>query len=213
MAILKIARMGHPVLAAKARPVADPRAPEIRRLANDMLETMHDAKGTGLAAPQVYVPLRVVLFFVEGERALSEEGMDAEDAAAADMADREVPLTLMINPQIEIIDNQLESGPEGCLSLPGLMGQVPRYRRLRYRWQDLEGQWQAREAAGFHARVVQHECDHLDGILYPQRMTDLSTLIFTSEIEAIAQETQRRARENRAVKETAEGSEALGCDG
>lgn len=201
MAILKIARMGHPVLAAKARPVADPTAPEIHRLANDMYETMLDAKGTGLAAPQVYVPLRVVLFFVEGERAVSEGDAESDTEAAEDLA---VPLTLMINPQLEFLDSEIESGPEACLSVPGLMGQVPRYRRLRYRWQTLEGKWMARDATDFHARVVQHEYDHLDGILYPQRMADLSSLIFTSEIEAIAQAAERRAAEPE------QGSEAFG---
>jgi len=209
MSILKIARMGHPVLAAKARPVADPTAPEIRRLANDMLETMIDAKGTGLAAPQVYVPLRVVLFFVEGDRALDEEVASEEDGSAAA---REVPLTLMINPQLEVLDPTMESGPEGCLSVTGLMGQVPRYRRLSYRWQNLEGEWLSREAEGFHARVVQHECDHLDGILYPQRMTELSTLMFTSEIEAAARAAQERAEAARAAGEPEERSEALDLD-
>lgn len=201
MAILKIARMGHPILAAKAQPVADPTDPEIHRLANDMLETMIDAKGTGLAAPQVYVPLRMVLFFVDDERAFREDGPeenDLEGESGADAGEGEatgmgVPLTLMINPQLEFLGSEMESGPEGCLSVPDLMGQVPRYRRLRYRWQTLEGKWMSREAEGFHARVVQHECDHLDGILYPQRMTDLSTLIFTSEIEAIAQAAEDRA--------------------
>ena len=185
----------------------DPTAPAIRRLANDMLETMIDAKGTGLAAPQVHVPLRVVLFFVEGERSEAEGDPQA----------MEVPMTLLINPEIEILGSEMESGPEGCLSVPGLMGQVPRYSRLRYRWQSLEGQWLQREAEGFHARVVQHECDHLDGILYPQRMTDLSSLIFTSEMEAIARAAQeegaRAAQEEGARAAQEEGARAAQEEG
>ncbi|MEO3428800.1 peptide deformylase [Pelagibius sp. CAU 1746] len=174
MAILKIARMGHPVLRQKAAPVADPTAPEIAALVRDMLETMDDAGGTGLAAPQVHVPLRVVVFFVSGRRAA------AEDEAALGRDD--VPLTVLINPVIEPLTDELSLGPEACLSVPGLMGQVPRVTRIRYRGLTLEGASIEREAEGFHARVVQHECDHLDGILYPQRMTDLSLLAFTSEI-------------------------------
>ncbi len=181
MAILKIARMGHPVLARKADPVPEPTHPEIRRLVRDMVDTMEDAGGTGLAAPQVHVPLRVVIFFVEGERAAREDGEDAtgEDARGEDGG---VPLTVMINPEIEPLGPEQEAGWEACLSVPELAGQVPRYRRIRYRFTDLEGKPQERIAEGFHARVVQHECDHLDGVLYPQRMTDLKSLVFSSEM-------------------------------
>ena len=177
MAILKIARMGHPVLSAPAQPVEDPTAPAVRHLVSDMIETMEDAGGTGLAAPQVHVPLRVVVFFVGAERAArdEEEGADSGESSLA------VPLTVLINPVIVPLDEERELGIEACLSVPGLMGQVPRYRRIRYRATDIEGRVLEREAEGFHSRVVQHECDHLDGILYPQRMTDLGTLIFESE--------------------------------
>jgi len=171
MAILKIARMGHPVLRRVAAPVADPSAPEIRRLVEDMLETMEDAGGTGLAAPQVHVPLRVVVFFVAGRRAMAEDGASRDD----------VPLTVLVNPVIEPLTEDKVLGTEACLSVPGLIGQVPRATRIRYRGVTLDGSLLEREAEGFHARVVQHECDHLDGILYPQRMTDLSLLAFTSE--------------------------------
>ncbi len=180
MAILKIARMGHPVLSRPADPVEDPGAPEIRRLVADMLETMEDAGGTGLAAPQVHVPKQVVVFFIAGGRARREDaaaGLEQEDE------DPEVPLTVLINPEIEAFGERTGPGWEACLSVPDLMGQVPRYTRIRYRGLDLEGRTVERQATGFHARVVQHECDHLDGILYPQRMTDLSTLMFTSEMK------------------------------
>lgn len=170
MAILKIARMGHPVLDRPAEPVADPTAPEIVTLIGDMIETMADANGTGLAAPQVHVSKRVVVFFV------------SELRAGDDPADGPVPLTVLINPEIEVIGDETEEGWEGCLSLPGLTGAVERPYRIRYRGTTLDGKLLEREAAGFHARVVQHECDHLDGILYPQRMADHSKFGFVEEI-------------------------------
>jgi len=166
MAILKIARMGHPVLARIAEPVADVAAPEIQRLIDDMIETMRDAGGAGLAAPQVHVPLRLVVFH----------------APAARTGDAAVPLTVLINPVIQPLDADSQVGYEGCLSLPGLTGAVPRWRRIRYTGLDRHGQAVEREAEGFHARVVQHECDHLDGMLYPQRMPDLSRFGFVEEV-------------------------------
>ena len=174
MAILKIARMGHPVLAQRAQEVADPAAPEIRRLVADMVETMIDANGAGLAAPQVHVPLRVVVFQAPDGR--SDPGLSEEERF-----DHTAPLTVLINPQIEIIGAAMEGGWEGCLSVPGLRGFVERPFHIRYRGVDHEGRPVARTAKGFHARVVQHECDHLDGRLYPSRMTDLGKLIFESE--------------------------------
>lgn len=167
MAILKIARMGHPVLMAPARPVANPKAPAIRRLVADMIETMVDAPGIGLAAPQVHVPLRVVVFLVPAER---QGGAD------------EVPLTILVNPEIEPLGGEKETGMEGCLSLPGMAGLVPRFTRVRYRAVTPEGEGIECIAEGYHARVVQHECDHLDGILYPMRMTDLSSFGYVEEM-------------------------------
>ena len=175
MAIRKIARMGHPVLSQVARPVEDPTAPEIHALVADMVETMIDANGAGLAASQVYEPLRVVIFQAPPERA--PEGMDEEESY-----DHTVALTVLINPQIEILSSDMEDGWEGCLSVPGLRGLVPRHSEIIYRGVGLDGKPIERRAKGFHARVVQHECDHLDGVLYPQRMTDLSELIFESEV-------------------------------
>jgi peptide deformylase len=201
MAILKIARMGHPVLAGVAAPIEDPGAPEVRRLVADMLDTMEDAGGTGLAAPQVYVPRRLVIFYIAAERALREARM--EDGEVGRDEAEEVPLTVLINPVIEPLmepgAEDMVLGWEACLSVPELAGQVPRHRAVRYRGIGLDGEVIAREAQGFHARVVQHECDHLDGVLYPQRMTDLSTLSFTSELGA-------RSRGERA--EQAEQAEA-----
>jgi peptide deformylase len=171
MAILKIARMGHPVLKALAEPVADPKAQEIQQLVRDMMETLEDVGGIGLAAPQVHVSRRVVIFYVPGERRAAN-GEPAED----------VPLTVLVNPEIEPLTEEKAAGVEACLSVPGLAGPVPRWTHIRYRGLDLQGRMFEREARGYHARVVQHECDHLDGILYPMRMTDLSQLAFVEEL-------------------------------
>ena len=159
MAILKIARMGHPVLIRPADPVPDPTAPEIRRLIADMAETMEDAQGLGLAAPQVHVPLR--LFVWRG---------GAGNVIA------------LINPEIEAVGEETEDGWEGCLSIPGLRGCVPRAARIRFRGLDIEGKVVEGEAAGLAARVIQHETDHLDGVLYPMRMTDFTLFGFTEEL-------------------------------
>lgn len=171
MAILKIARMGHPVLRHRAEAVPEPITQEIQQLVGDMVETLQDIGGIGLAAPQVHVSKRVVIFFVPGGRR-SGEGEPNED----------IPLTVLINPEIEPLGEERALGVEACLSVPGLAGQVPRYTRIRYRALDLHGRMFEREASGYHARVVQHECDHLDGILYPMRMTDLSSLAFVEEL-------------------------------
>jgi len=175
MAILKIARMGHPILATPARAVSDPQAPEIRRLVNDMVETMVDANGAGLAAPQVHVPLRIVVF-------QAPEGRTDPGLGEAERFDRTAPLTVLINPEIEMLGTELEGGWEGCLSVPGLRGWVERPDHIRYRGLGINGGTIERVARGFHARVVQHECDHLDGRLYISRIGDLSRLIFESEI-------------------------------
>jgi peptide deformylase len=180
MAILKIARMGHPVLSQRAHAVSDPRAPEIARLVNDMVETMIDAGGAGLAAPQVHVPLRLVIFQAPAGR--TDPGL-----AQAESFDHTCPLTVLINPEIAILDAASEGGWEGCLSVPGLRGWVERPAHIRYRGIGIDGQAVERQARGFHARVVQHECDHLDGRLYPSRMNDLSRLIFESEIRHFQQ--------------------------
>ncbi len=167
MAILKIARMGHPILSGQAETVIDPGAPVIRRLVADMIDTMVDAPGLGLAAPQVYMPKRVIIFHVPQDRAAPGEGPQG--------------LTILINPVVEPLSDEMVLGWEGCLSVPGLRGLVPRYNRVRYMGFTPDGVCIEREATGMHARVVQHEFDHLDGVLYPQRMTDLSKLIFESE--------------------------------
>ena len=181
MAILKIARMGHPVLLRRCDPVPDPGAPEIRRLVADMLETMEDAPGVGLAAPQVYVPLRLFVFRVPVDR----QGADPHDSEAGN--------TVMINPQVELIGEERVLGWEGCLSIPGLRAAVPRATRIRYTGVDCDGNRVTREASGFHARVVQHEYDHLDGILYTMRLTDFRLFGFNEELTR-TMETQKQEK-------------------
>ncbi len=174
MTIRKIARMGHPVLAGVAEPVENPRDPEIQRLIADMFETMDDARGAGISAPQVHESLRVVVFSVGGERMTDD--------------DEDTPLShqVLINPEIEPLGNEVEVGWEGCLSVPGMIGAVPRHRRIRYSGLDETGATVERTVSGFHARVVQHECDHLDGILYPMRMPDMSRFGFVEEMSRAA---------------------------
>jgi peptide deformylase len=178
MAILKIARMGQPVLLRRCEPVADPGAPEIRRLVADMMETMEDAPGVGLAAPQVYQPLRLFVFRVPGGRA--PPGPDA------DPDDLEVGNSVLINPTLDLLGEERELGWEGCLSIPNLRAAVPRARRVRYRGVDCDGNVIEREVSGFHARIIQHEYDHLDGILYTMRMTDFRQFGFTEELNRVA---------------------------
>ena len=168
MALLKIARMGHPVLLRRADPVDDPASPEIARLVEDMIETMIDAGGAGLAAPQVHVPLRLFVYMVPELRSTGPD--DPPRAVQA-----------LINPVLTPIGDEVATQTEGCLSIPGLRGAVPRPARVRYEGVDQHGAPVAGEATGFLALVLQHEHDHLDGILYPMRMADLGRLGFETE--------------------------------
>ena len=160
--------MGHPVLREKAKPVEKFGTPELHALLEDMKETMAAKNGAGLAAPQIGVGQRVVIFGVDH----NPRYPDAEP----------VPFTVLVNPKLVMLTREVEEDWEGCLSVPGMRGVVPRYTRIRYSGFDVEGNPIERVAEGFHARVVQHECDHLDGILYPQRITDLSRFGFNEEL-------------------------------
>ena len=175
MTLLKIARMGHPVLRAPAEAVADPTAPEVRRLAEDMIETMLDATGIGLAAPQVHVGRRLVVVRVPAHRTGAGE--------------EPVEPTVLVNPGIEPLDEEMAENWEGCRSIPRLRGIVPRRRRGRWRALDLEGREVEGEASGLLARVLQHEVDHLDGVLYLDRMPDLKRLTFQEEMRHFSAET------------------------
>ena len=165
MAIQKIALMGQPVLRRAALPVSDLDDQELRRLIADMSDTMHEAPGVGLAAPQLFAGRRVIVFRVPADRD-DDEGF---------------PETVLINPEIEPLDDRVSLGWEGCLSLPRLRGLVPRYKRIRYRGVLPDGVPVEAEASGFLARVIQHEVDHLDGILYIDRLHDTRLLCYDSE--------------------------------
>ncbi len=156
--------MGDPRLWQVSVPVKEFGTPELAELLGDMQDTMAHLNGAGLAAPQIGVPLRVVIFGVKA----NPRYPDVE----------EVPDTVLINPEIERLSDEEEEGWEGCLSVPGMRGWVPRWRRLRYTGFEQRGNFFEREVEGFHARVVQHECDHLDGVLYPMRIRDFTKFGF-----------------------------------
>lgn len=173
MAILKIARMGHPVLREVARPVEDPTAPEIQRLIADMVETLADAGGVGLAATQVHVPLRLLIFHVPASRSGTEEDMK---------------LRALINPVLTPLTDERITGWEGCLSVPGLRGAVPRYTKLHLTALAQDGSTIDEVLEGFPARVLQHEADHLVGRLYPSRVEDFGSFGYNEELERYPQE-------------------------
>ena len=164
MAIREVLKMGDPRLLALSEPVAEFGTPELEMLITDMQDTMRHLNGAGLAAPQIGVGLRVVIFGFEENPRYPE-------------ADP-VPFTVLINPQLTPLGDTLDEGWEGCLSVPGMRGLVPRYRELRYTGFDAAGNPIDRTVKDFHARVVQHEVDHLDGILYPRRIRDLTQFGF-----------------------------------
>lgn len=168
MAVRPVLRMGDDRLLQVSQPVEHFDTSELHALIADMEDTMRALDGAGLAAPQIGVPLRVLIFGITA----NPRYPDAEP----------VPQTVLINPVITLLDAQMEEGWEGCLSVPGMRGLVPRYTRLRYRGYDAKGTAIDRTVDGFHARVVQHECDHLDGVLYPMRIRDLRNFGFTEEL-------------------------------
>ena len=168
MAVRPVLRMGDPVLLQRARPVERFDTPELHELLRDMDDTMRAKSGAGIAAPQIGVSLQVVMFGVGA----NPRYPDAE----------QVPYTVLVNPVLEPIGEELEEGWEGCLSVPGMRGLVSRHRQIRYRGMDPYGKPIDRTVSGFHARVVQHETDHLLGILYPMRIADLRNFGFNEEL-------------------------------
>ena len=160
MATREILKMGHPALFEIAKQVEQFNTPELNSIIEDMIDTMQENDGAGLAAPQIGLGIQLVIF-----------GFDSNERYPE--ADQ-VPFTVLINPKITPIGNEEEDGWEGCLSVPGLMGIVPRFKKIRYQGKDQHGNEIDREVDGFHARVVQHECDHLIGKLYPMRIRDFS---------------------------------------
>jgi peptide deformylase len=176
MAVLRIAKMGNPVLLQKAAPVADPTTPEIRQLASDMQETLEDIGASGLAAPQVLVSKRVVVYRIIASRIPEGSGLQPR------------PWTVMINPVIAPKSDAKTPTWERCLSIPGLHGKVPRFMQINITYQDLDGKTHSHDAYSSWAALLQHECDHLDGIVYPMRMTDLSLLAYNDEPGPLARE-------------------------
>jgi peptide deformylase len=172
--ILKVARIGHPIIRMPARDLTreEIRSPGLQRLVDDMVETMHEYDGVGLAGPQVHVGLRIAVVEVPGSDARAREA---------------VPLTGLINPRVTALGEETEAGWEGCLSVPDLRGVVPRLQRLRLDALDRNGKPWSADAQGFFARVIQHECDHLDGRVYLDRMKDMRTLSFLPEFERYVQ--------------------------
>lgn len=170
MAILKVARIGHPAIRTAARPLTPDEiaSPALQKVIDDMIDTMQDYDGVGLAAPQVHLDLQIAVIQVP-----------AKDERAVDG----VPLTVLINPQVSRVGEATVSGWEGCLSIPELRGVVPRARRVLLKALDREGQPFTIETAGFFARVIQHECDHLDGRIYLDRMPDMMSLTYLHEME------------------------------
>jgi len=176
MAVLRIAKMGNPALMRKAAPVADPTAPEIRALAADMQETLEDIGASGLAAPQVLIPKRVVVYRMIAARIPPGSGLEPR------------PWTVMVNPLITPRTEAKTPVWERCLSIPGLHGKVPRFMHVHVSYQDLEGRTVSHDAHSSWAALLQHECDHLDGILYPMRMTDMTLLAYNDEPGPLARE-------------------------
>jgi peptide deformylase len=179
MAVLRIARMGNPVLLQPSQPVADPTAPEIRRLAQDMQDTIEDIGASGLAAPQVFVPKRVVVYRMIASRIPPGSGLQAR------------PWTVMVNPVITPKTELKRDIWERCLSVPGLHGKVPRYTDITVTYKTLENKTVTHDATSSWAALLQHECDHLDGILYPMRMTDLKLLAYNEEPGPLALEVKK----------------------
>lgn len=176
MSIKTVLRMGDPRLLQCAEPITNFNADELQRLLADMRDTMKSLNGAGLAAPQIGVGLRVVIFGAQASD--SEQDQTNTRYPEADA----VPETVLINPVITPLSDEVEQGWEGCLSVPGLRGLVPRYQKIRYQGSDQFGALIDRSVSGFHARVVQHECDHLDGILYPMRIQDMRHFGYTQEL-------------------------------
>lgn len=175
MAVRTVLRMGDARLWEVSRPVERFATPELRALLQDMRDTMHAKNGAGLAAPQIGVGLRVVIFGVPASTGSGQANSRYPDAGS-------VPETVLINPVITPINEQTDLAWEGCLSVPGLRGEVERYSHIRYQGYDENGALIDRTVSGFHARVVQHECDHLDGILYPMRITDMTRFGYIAEL-------------------------------
>lgn len=189
MSILKVARLGHPVLRQTAEELTKGalRSAEVQRLIDDMIETMHEYDGVGLAAPQIHVPLRLAVI---------------EVPATDERSPAEVPLLVIANPVLAPVGEDTVDGWEGCLSIPDLRGRVPRFTKVHVEALDRQGKPLSLDAEGFFARVLQHECDHLDGHVYVDRMGDMTSLAFLSEFERFAMDEEPGEAETGEADET-----------
>lgn len=180
MTIRDIALMGNPILAQRAAEVEEPTSPDTRALVADMMDTMERAGGIGLAAPQIGVSKRIIIFYPPPDIPERPESLEG------------IPIRVLINPVVEFLDDETDRTEdwEACLSVPGLKGMVPRHRRIRYQGVGLEGEAIDVTASEFHARVVQHEFDHLNGVLYPARLTDLGKLSYIQEWDPLSREAE-----------------------
>ena len=166
MSILKITRLGHPLLFQKSKPVNDVKSKEIKKIILDMTETMLDAEGIGLAAPQVHIDKQIIIF--------RNQELETE---------KEIKITALINPKISKISDETDNEWEGCLSIPGMLGLVKRFSKIKYEGYDIGGNFIQKTVDGLHARVVQHECDHLNGVVFTHRLVDKKAYGYEDEIE------------------------------
>ena len=180
MAILKISRLGHPILLQKTKPVKDISGNGVKKIVQDMTETMLDAKGIGLAAPQIYINKQIIIF-----RNLEEE------------KEKEIEITALINPKLTKISDETNNDWEGCLSIPGMLGLVKRYSKIKYEGYDLEGNIIQRKVEGLYARVVQHEFDHLMGIIYINRLANKNAYGYAEEIEEYWKKQEEKFNETK----------------
>jgi peptide deformylase len=169
MSIQTVVKMGNAQLATPSRPIENFSDPQLPRIIQDMQDTMKEKAGVGIAAPQIGYFVRIILFGFEGNQRYPDEPP--------------IPQTVLINPSFDILSDEMLDAWEGCLSVPGLRGLVPRYQKIHYRGYDLQAQKIERTVEGFHARIIQHECDHLDGVLFPQRIKDLRYFGFEDELK------------------------------
>lgn len=179
MPILKISRLGHPILIQKTKPIKDITDIYVKEIIHNMTETMLDAKGIGLAAPQVHIDKQIIIFRVPEEE-----------------KDNEIKITALINPKLNKVSDETNNQWEGCLSIPGMLGLVKRFSKIEYEGFDMNGNIIKRKVEGMHARVVQHEFDHLMGILYIKRLTDKNAYGYAEEIEEYWKEKEKEKNEN-----------------
>jgi len=182
MSILKISRLGHPILLQKARPIKNVNSPKIKKIIHDMTETMLDANGIGLAAPQVHLCKQIIIY-----RNIEED------------LEGDIKITALINPILTKITDHTDNQWEGCLSIPGMLGLVKRYTKIRYKGFDINGNIIEKEVDGFQARVVQHEYDHLIGILYTSRLADKDAYGYSEEIEKFWKNKKNGLHENKGT--------------